>query len=75
MIISSKKIILVLGYGLRLSGQAKNLLKIIKSKNIPFVTTWNAKDIYRTDLKQNLGVLGMYGHRGANMALFDSNLI
>ena len=75
LISKSKKPIFVLGYGLRLSGVSRKLLKIITSKNIPFVTTWNAKDIYPSDLLQNLGVLGMYGHRGANSALYDSDLI
>ena len=75
LINKSKKTIFVLGYGLRLSGEFDKLLKIIKSKNIPFVTTWNAKDIYQSDLIQNLGVLGMYGHLGANSAIFDSDLI
>ena len=72
----SKKPLLVLGYGLRLSDFNLSKLKyFIKKQNIPFVLTWNSADFYPTDHPLNLGIIGMSGQRGANKAIFDSDLI
>ena len=72
----SKKPLLVLGYGLRLSDfNLVNLKNFVKKQNIPFVLTWNSADFYPTDHPLNLGIIGMSGQRGANKAMFDSDLI
>ena len=71
----SKNPLLILGYGLRLSGKLKDYLKIIKNKKFNFVTTWTAADYLPTNYKNNLGIIGMRGQRGANKAVFDSDFI
>lgn len=75
LVSKSQKPLLILGYGVRLSKQSQKLLKIIKKKKLPFVTTWNAKDIYPSKMQQNIGVIGLYGMQGANKAVFDSDLL
>ena len=42
---------------------------------IPFVTTWNACDIFPSNHPLNLGIIGMSGQRGANKAIFNSDLL
>ena len=45
------------------------------NKKIPFVTTWNGLDLLSTNNKFNLGIIGMSGQRGANKAIFKSDLL
>ena len=71
----SKRPLLILGYGLRLSGALDILEKFIEKNSIPFVTTWTASDFFPTDHPLNLGVIGMSGQRGANQAVFNADLL
>lgn len=72
----SKKPLFIIGYGVRSSKNAHiELKKTFSKKNIPFVTTWNAYDLFSTNDKMNLGLIGMSGHRGANKAVFESDLL
>ncbi len=72
---TSKKPLLILGYGLWLSGKLDEYLKIINEKKYKFVTTWTALDYMPTNFKNNLGIIGMRGQRGANKAVFESDFI
>jgi acetolactate synthase I/II/III large subunit len=71
----SKKPLIIAGYGVK--GRLKEILfkKFIKKFNIPIVTTWSAADILGSNDKNNLGIIGMSGQRGANKAVFSSDLI
>jgi acetolactate synthase-1/2/3 large subunit len=71
----SKKPLFILGYGLRLSDTHEKIIDILNKANIPFVTTWNASDYTSTENINNMGVIGMFGQRGANKIIFDSDLI
>lgn len=72
---AAKKPLLVLGYGVHLS-KSKDLLKsIIDKYNFNYVTTWTASDLFPTSDLRNLGVIGMSGQRGANKAVFMSDLL
>ncbi|MDA7697777.1 thiamine pyrophosphate-binding protein [Candidatus Pelagibacter sp.] len=72
----SIKPIFVIGHGIRTSEEAKNnLRKFINESKLPFVTTWNSADIFHSNHPQNLGIIGMSGQRGANKAVFSSDLI
>lgn len=68
--------LIILGYGLRSSKLGIiELKKFVEKNNLPFVTTWNAADIFPTYHKLNLGIIGMSGQRGANKKVFNSDLI
>lgn len=71
----AEKPLLVLGYGVRLSGRTRLLDALIEQHAIPFVTTWTAADLFATDNPLNLGVIGMSGQRGANRAVFTADLL
>lgn len=72
---AAKKPLLVLGYGVHLS-KSKGLLKsVIDKYNFSYVTTWTASDLFPTSDVKNLGVIGMSGQRGANKAVFTSDLL
>ena len=65
----------MIGYGVRLSKTEEILHKIIKKHNFQFVTTWTAADIFETSSENNLGIIGMSGQKGANKAVFNSDLL
>ena len=72
----SKKPLFILGYGLRSETILNKKIKaIFKKYQIPFVTTWNAADLFSTTHKLNLGIIGMSGQRGANKAVFSADLL
>ncbi len=71
----SKRPLIVAGYGLKGKSKEKLFKKFIKKLDIPIVTTWNAADILSTENQNNLGIIGMSGQRGANKAIFYSDLI
>jgi acetolactate synthase I/II/III large subunit len=76
LINKSEKPLFVLGYGLRSSNYNIKKLKIFFDKTqIPFVLTWNSMDLFPTNYSNNLGIIGMSGQRGANKAIFNSDLI
>ena len=63
---NSKKPLLILGFGLRSPTlDLKEIKKNIQKLNLPFVTTWNAADIFETKEKNNMGIIGMSGQRGS----------
>ncbi len=72
---TSNRPILVIGGGAK--GKVKEFLikKFINKYNLPMVNTWNSADILPSGNKNNLGIIGMSGQRGANKAVFESDLI
>jgi len=76
LINKSKNPLFVFGYGVILSGiNNKAIKKLIKDKHIPCTLTWNTADLLETSNKFNLGIIGMSGQRGANKAIFNSDLL
>lgn len=75
LIAGSSKPLLVLGYGIRLSNSLEEIKRFISEHDLNYVTTWSAMDYFPTEDQRNLGVLGMCGQRGANKAIFASDLL
>ncbi len=73
---NSQKPLFILGFGARTSKlDLKKFKNFVEKKNIPYVCTWNSADCFETKHKLNLGVIGMSGQRGANKAVFESDLL
>jgi acetolactate synthase-1/2/3 large subunit len=72
---ASKKVLLVLGYGVRLSGCVKRIRRLVQQHSFQFVTTWTAADVFPSDDPLNLGIFGMSGQRGANKAVFEADTL
>lgn len=72
---SSKKPLFVIGGGGKGKEKENLIRKFIKKYNLPIVFTWNSADILFTGHKNNLGIIGMSGQRGANKAIFDADLL
>ncbi len=76
LIKNSKRPLFIIGYGVRLSRfDEGKLKKFLDKNNLPFVLTWNTADIIQTNHRNNLGIIGMSGQRGANKSIFQSDLL
>ena len=75
LLIQSKKPILILGGGIRMSGAISELEKFLKKIELPIVTTWSGLDTMDYHNKDYIGCVGVYGSRAANFAVQNSDLI
>ena len=71
----SKRPIVLIGGGVRLSNANVELLNYVEKYNIPVVYSLMGKDAISEDYKYNLGLIGSYGNRYGNLALANSDLI
>ncbi len=62
----SKRPLIHIGHGARLSDSGNILKKFFKKYNIPFVLTWNADDIINNNHKLYFGKPGAFGGRSSN---------
>jgi|694.fasta_scaffold29754_7 acetolactate synthase-1/2/3 large subunit len=75
LLIKSKRPILILGGGLRMSNAVIELEKFLKRINIPIVTTWSGLDLVDFNHKNYIGCIGVYGSRAANFAVQNADLV
>ena len=71
----SKRPILILGGGIRMSKSINELEKFLKRINLPVVTTWSGLDNIDYKNKNYIGCIGVYGSRAANFAVQNSDLV
>ena len=71
----SKKPIIVIGNGIRLSNSVEIVKKLVNLLQIPVVSTWNASDIFRFDHALYMGNFGILGQRPANLAVQNADLL
>lgn len=69
MLRSSRKPLILAGHGIRLSKANDIFLKLIRSLHMPMVSSNMAADIMDHNDPLYLGIVGMKGHRAANIAI------
>jgi acetolactate synthase-1/2/3 large subunit len=62
----SKRPLIHLGHGVKLSKSQKILKSFFSKYKIPFVVTWNADDVISSSHKMYFGKPGQFGERGSN---------
>lgn len=71
----SKRPALYIGNGCR-NSKSKELLEFLINKcNIPFFLSWSAIDLFPENHPMNMGRVGIYGDRAANIALQKSDFL
>lgn len=73
-IIRSKRPLLHLGQGVRISKSINKYKKFIEKNQIPFSLTWNATDILESNNPLYAGRPGAFAERGANFIVQNSDL-
>jgi acetolactate synthase-1/2/3 large subunit len=71
----SQKPILYIGNGCRSTATLNILERIINKLQIPFFVSWSAIDLFQEDNPLNMGRIGIYGDRAANIALQKADLL
>lgn len=73
---SSRRPVIILGNGIKQSSKyEQNVVEELTKKKVPFVLTLPAVDLMQSDKENNLGMIGAYGMRLANIAVNKSDLI
>lgn len=67
--------VLLVGNGVRLARAEQDVIRLIESLRIPFLTTWNVTDLLPSDHPLNIGRPGMFGQRGSNLAIQNCDLL
>ena len=67
--------VLIMGWGVHLSGARKEAVKLIESLNIPVLLTWAMKGLINDDHPLFAGTFGTHGTRYGNLAAQNSDLI
>ena len=71
----SKRPVIILGGGIRISKTIKDLNIFLKKINLPVVTTWSGVDSIKHDNKKYIGNIGVYGSRAANFVIQNSDFV
>ena len=71
----AKRPLIVVGHGIRLSGQIDNFKKLIKKWNVPVVTTLNGFDLLEDNCQNFVGRIGTIGQRCGNFDLQQADVI
>lgn len=72
---NSERPVIIVGNGVTLSGANDDFLNLIDKLNIPVIGTFARYDIVKNDHKLFFGRFGTIGHRMANFAVQNSDLI
>jgi acetolactate synthase-1/2/3 large subunit len=72
---SSRSPLIYFGNGIRNQKSIEFARKIIDELRIPYIVSWSAIDIFPEDDNLNIGRVGIYGDRHANILLQKSDLL
>jgi acetolactate synthase-1/2/3 large subunit len=75
LIKNSKRPLMILGNGVKISNSSRPIEKIINKYKIPFSTTWATTDLFDIDSPLNVGSFGVYATRHGNFAVQNSDLL
>ena len=75
MLNNSKRPVVIVGSGIRLSDSDKILLKFLKKFNLPVVTTFNSHDLVHYENPLYVGRQGTIGDRSGNFAVQNADLL
>jgi acetolactate synthase-1/2/3 large subunit len=75
IIAKSKRPVVLAGYGIRQSNTVEDFVKFIEHYEIPFVSTYGARDYTANDHKLSIGAVGIKGSRAGNFAMQNADLL
>ena len=71
----SRRPVLILGWGVRLSGADTEALRLINELNVPVAPTWGMADFLPKDFPLLAGTFGTHGTRYGNFAVQNADLV
>ena len=74
LLAKSKRPVIHIGHGGRISNCEKNLRKLVDRYKIPFALTWNASDLVESSHPSYIGRPGAFAERGSNFIIQNADL-
>ncbi len=71
----AKRPVLLAGFGIRIAHAEKEMEELVNILQIPLLSTWSALDLFPFNHPLRVGEIGVYGNRGANFAVQNSDLL
>ena len=71
----SKRPVLIVGYGVRLSKAEDAICQLIQTLNIPVIFSWNAFDLLPSEHPLAIGRCGIFGDRASNFTVQNSDFV
>jgi acetolactate synthase-1/2/3 large subunit len=71
----AKRPVVLAGYGVRLARGDDAFARLVEEAGIPFLASWNACDMMPASHPLNVGRPGVFGQRGANLAMQNCDLL
>jgi acetolactate synthase-1/2/3 large subunit len=75
LVVESQRPVIVLGWGVHLSGQEKRVTDALELIQWPTLLTWGAADMLPAECAFRIGTFGTHGNRDANFIIQNSDLI
>lgn len=75
MLNNSKRPVVLIGGGVRISNAEHELLNFLKKYNLPVVYSLMGKDAISEEYAYNMGLIGAYGNRYGNLTLANCDLM
>lgn len=71
----AKRPVIILGWGVKLSGAEKEALKFVEKSGFPVAPTWALRYLFPVNHPQLIGAFGTHGTRFGNFAVQNADLI
>ena len=74
-LLDAKRPLIYFGNGIREPGAQKLAQKLVEKYQLPFCLSWSALDLFEDKHSLNMGRIGIYGDRAANIILQKSDFV
>jgi len=75
LLAKAERPVVLAGYGIRQTGEVKNFVQFVEKYNIPFVSTYGARDYTANNHPLSMGTVGQRGSRAGNFVLQNADLL
>ena len=75
LILNSERPVVLAGYGIRQANAIDEFVRLVEIYNIPFVSTYGARDYVNHSHRLNIGTVGIKGSRAGNFAMQNSDVL
>ena len=75
MLVNAQRPVVLAGYGIRQSGLVDEFVEFVEKYNIPYVSTYGARDYTANEHPLSIGAVGQRGSRAGNFAMQNADLL
>ena len=75
MLLNAQRPVVLAGYGIRQSGLVNEFVEFVEKYNIPYVSTYGARDYTANEHPLSIGAVGQRGSRAGNFAMQNADLL